>query len=367
MTQLLHSLVSEAARRDGARLAVAGDPPAAYYELERRIGDFADALREAGAEGARVGLLLPNVPAFPVAFFGALRAGAGAVMLNPLYSPRELGEYLKDSGAAAVVTIEAYEHLLPSSVPRVELDPSDGSIENDFSAPIDGHGDHPSLRIGGDREAAIIYTSAQDGWARGARLTHRSLIANLRGVHEAMQMRPEDRVLAVAPFVHSFGLTVTLNAPLAAGATVVPVERFHPLRTLDALEQSGATVLAGVPAMFLGLIAAAEKRGTPSHALRIAICGGAPLPREVARRWEETFGLPLREGYGLTEASPVCLFNRVDRPNRPGTLGYPFPGVDVTIRGAQGASLPAGETGEICVEGANLFAGYLGEEGRDPA
>ena len=369
MTLLLHALVSDAARAAPGHLAVAGDPPAAYYELERRIGDFADALRRAGLAGGRVGLLLPNVPAFPVAFFGTLKAGAGAVMLNPLYSRREIGEYLEDSGARAVVTAEALEHLVPPGIPKLCVDPSDGSVEIDFDVdvPPAADGRDPLAVPGGDREAAVIYTSAQGGWARGARLTHRSLGTNLRGVIEAMQLKSDDRVLAVAPFIHAFGLTVTLNAPLACGATVIPVERFNAARLLDVLESSGATVLAGVPGMFLALVAAAEKRGVPAHSLRIAICGGAPLQGEVQRRWEDTFGLPLREGYGLTEASPVCLFNRVDRPNRPGTMGYPFPGVSVTIRDAAGNALDAGEKGELCVEGANVFAGYVGDDGRPQA
>jgi long-chain acyl-CoA synthetase len=105
----------------------------------------------------------------------------------------------------------------------------------------------------------------------------------------------------------------------------------------------------------------------PAHRLRVAICGGAPLGAEVARRFEEAFGVPLREGYGITECAPVCLFNRVDRPNRPGTLGYGFPGVDVSIRDPRGRALGPGETGEICVEGANVFPGYVGDDGRDPA
>lgn len=363
MTQLLHTLLRDAVRQAPERLAVAGDPPATYYELERRVGDFADALQGAGLTGGRVGLLLPNVAAFPVAFFGVLRAGCSAVMLNPLYSPREIGEYVADSGARAVLTLEALEHLVPRGIPKLCLDPSDGSVEIDFDLPPG-----PDVVRGppGDREAAVIYTSATGGWARGARLTHLSLGANLHAVIEAMQLTSADRVLGLLPFIHAFGLTVTLNAPLAAGATVVPVERFHPVRVLDTLEHSGATVLCGVPAMYLGMIAAAEKRGAPKHALRIAICGGAPLRAEVSRRWEETFGIPLREGYGLTEASPVCLFNRVDRPNRPGTLGYPFPGVEVTLRDGRGAAVPQGETGEICVEGANIFPGYVGEDGRDP-
>ena len=367
MTQRLDTLVSDAARRLPDRPALAADPPASFYELERRVSDFADALREGGLTGGRVGILLPNVPAFPVAFHGILRAGGSAVMLNPLYSTRETGEYLADSGTRAVVTIEALEHLVPPGVAKLCIEASDGSVELELDgAPgEDGTAKAPPLP-GGDREAAVIYTSAMEGWACGARLTHRSLFSNLRGVVEAMQLVEGDRVLGLLPFVHAFGLTVTLNAPLAACATIVPVERFHPVRVLDVLERSGATVIAGVPAMFLAMIAAAEKHGAPKHALRVAICGGAPLGAEVSRRWEETFGIPLREGYGITEASPVCLFNRVDRPNRPGTLGYPFPGVSVSIRDPHGEPVPAGEKGEICVEGACVFAGYVGDDGRDP-
>jgi long-chain acyl-CoA synthetase len=367
MTQPLDKLVTESARRVPERIAVAGDPPATFYELERRTGEVADALREAGADRGRIGLLLPNVPAFPAALYGVLRAGASAVMLNPLYSHREIAEYLADSRARGVVTIEALEHLVPAGVPKLCLDAGDASVEAGFDAPparAEFGFDGEPLRRGG-REAVVIYTSATDGWARGARLTHRSLNANLGGVIEAMQLSEHDCVLGLLPFVHCFGLTVTLNAPLACGARIVPVERFHPARVLALVEEQCATVLCGVPALYVALIAAAERQGVPKHSLRAAVCGGAPLRQEVSRRWEETFGLPLREGYGLTEASPVCLFNRVDRPNRPGTLGYPFPGVDVTIRDARGEVVPQGERGEICVEGANLFAGYVGDDGRD--
>jgi long-chain acyl-CoA synthetase len=217
------------------------------------------------------------------------------------------------------------------------------------------------------REAVVIYTSAMNGWARGARLTHRNLAANLLSTNEAMQVGPGDRVIALLPLIHAFGLTVTLNAPLSQGASVIPVDRFHPVRLLDLLESSAATVLCGVPAMFTALVAAAERRGSPAHSLRLALCGGAPLPEEVSARWEPLFGLPLREGYGITEASPVCLFNRTDRPNRPGTMGVAFPGVDVTLRDPRGEVVPQGETGELCVAGPNVFPGYAGDAGRDPA
>jgi long-chain acyl-CoA synthetase len=363
VTHSLDNLIAAAARETPDRPALATDPPATAHEVERRVRGFGDGLRALGVHGGRLGLLLPNVPAFPTAFFGTLRAGCSAVMLNPLLSQRETAEYLADSRARGVVTIEALEHLVPRGVPRLCVDAADGAIESDFdAAPLETTRDGPLPR--GDREAAVIYTSAMDGWARGARLTQGNLAANLRGVVEAMQMTPDDCVLGLLPWVHAFGLTATLNAPLAAGARVVPFERFNPLRVLTALEETGATVLCGVPATYVALISAAERQGVPAHRLRVAVCGGAPLRAEVARRWEETFGIPLREGYGITECGPVCLFNRVDRPNRPGTLGYPFPGVEVTVRGPRGEDVPHGQTGEICVEGANVFPGYVGEAGR---
>lgn len=212
----------------------------------------------------------------------------------------------------------------------------------------------------------VIYTAAMGGWARGAQLTHANLVANLRSTIEAMGIVPQDRVLAMLPLIHSFGLTVTLNAALAAGASVIPVERFHPIRILEVLEASGATVIAGVPGMYAALLAAAERRSRPRHALRLAICGGSPLPAPLAEAWERLWGVPLREGYGLTEAGPVCLFNRVDQPNRLGTLGRPFPGVEVSLRDPRGAPVAGDQTGEICVAGANVFPGYLGEGGRRP-
>jgi long-chain acyl-CoA synthetase len=217
-----------------------------------------------------------------------------------------------------------------------------------------------------DDEACIIFTAADQGWGRGAVLSHRNLLANLASTTAAMAITPSDTVLGILPYAHAFGLTVTLNAPLATGAAILPVERFRPQRILAELEGGPATVIAGVPAIYMGIVAAAERGPVPSHSLRLAISGGAQLPIELALRWEEIFGIPLRQGYGLTEASPVCLFNSIDRENQPGTLGYPFPGVQASIRDSDGVELPAGEVGELCIRGPNIFGGYAGEGGRLP-
>lgn len=368
MAESLPHLIAESAERFADRPAIGGERGwLSYRELDERIGRVAALLQQLDLGGERAGVLLPNTPSFPLALYGLLRAGASAVMINPLYSRREIEEYLEESGAHTVLCTAALAPLLPESVRQVRIDDlperlrvvergEERELELSAVVPL---GDAP---LAADREAVVIYTAATFGWARGARLTHGNLIANLRSAVLAKQIVPEDLVLATLPFVHAFGLTVTLNAPLAAGAAVLPLERFNPLRVLDLLEAEKITVFCGVPSMYLALLAAVEKRGVPEHMLRVAICGGAQLPEGVAERWERAFGIPLREGYGLTEAGPVCLFNRVDLPNQPGTLGYPFPDVEVTIRSEAGDLLPVGEVGEICVRGANVFPGYVGED-----
>src|SRR5690606_12512206 len=131
----------------------------------------------------------------------------------------------------------------------------------------------PVQPLDGDAPAAILFTAAEEGRARGAVLSHRNLLANLRSTVEMMRHAEEDRLLAAIPQVHAFGLTVSLNAALAAGAAIVPVERFHPVRTLELMQQTGGTVLAGVPAMYLGILSVLERSPTPSHTLRITLSG----------------------------------------------------------------------------------------------
>jgi long-chain acyl-CoA synthetase len=182
----------------------------------------------------------------------------------------------------------------------------------------------------------------------------------------------DDHVLALLPFSHLFGLTVTASAPLLAGGRVTTMERFHPGRAAELLVD-GITEVVGVPAVFHAMLQIIERRGLDlrTGALRICICGGAELPRDLQDRWADATGVELRQGYGLTEGAPVCLFNRVDRPNARGTLGVAYPGVDVGIfppaehdgGGAPRAdvvpALPDGVEGEICVRGENVFRGYL--------
>ena len=306
--------------------------------------------------GRRAGILLPTSPAYLLAF--AASEGRGAVLMNPLAAPRELAYQVSDADVGAVLTTAALAGRLPPDLPRVLLDdaPRSATVIAGGSTRTVDLGSHFALELEGDadapgspEEAAIVYTSAMRGRPLGAILTHRGLLASARGTIDVAGITADDRVLAALPYSHLFGLVATAISPLLAGARVTTVQRFRASSAIDLLE-GGITMFVGVPAMFIALLSAIERRGTPfrSGALRLCISGGAPLDAAVQDRWLEATGVELRQGYGLTEASPVALFNRFDAPNARGTLGTPFPGVEVSVRGvATVAPLADGETGEI--------------------
>ena len=219
---------------------------------------------------------------------------------------------------------------------------------------------------GSDEEAVIVYTSAMHGRALGARLTHRNLLFNARATIEAGGLTASDHSLAALPFSHLFGLVASAIAPLLAGGRVTTMSRFHPVRAIELFERDAVTCFVGVPAMYIAMLSVLEAPGrTPFRApsLRLCICGGAPLEADLQRRWAAITGIELRQGYGLTEASPVALFNHVSRPNVVGALGSAYPGVEVELRDLETfAPVKDGDTAEICIRGPSVFAGYVTRE-----
>ncbi len=329
--------------------------------------------------GRRAAILLPTSPAF----FTALAAceGRGAVLVNPLAAPAEIAFQCADANVGAVFTTAPFAPRIPNELPTVLLDDAPRTarvVANGVERQID-LGSHHGLSLEGERdlpgrdeEAAIVYTSAMRGIPLGAVLTHANLLANAQATITAMEYGADDRVLAVLPYAHLFGLTVTGVAALMAGAHVRTMERFHPMKAVELLG-AGITVMVGVPSVYHALLGVCERRGIDlrGSALRLCVCGGAELPVALQERWANATGVELRQGYGLTEAGPVCLFNDVQHANVRGTLGRPYPGVDVAIfppadyspgtsaPNASHAMLPDGETGEICVRGPGIFRGYL--------
>jgi long-chain acyl-CoA synthetase len=313
--------------------------------------------------GKRAGILLPTSPAFVTAL--AASDGRGAVLINPLAAPAEVAYQIADADIGAVFTIGALVKKIPAGTPHVLLDEApararavlagetrDVDLGSHTGIALEGELDAP----GRDEEAVIVYTSAMAGVPLGAILTHKNILANARSTIEAMELDQDTVALALLPFAHLFGFTVTLVAPMLTGARSVTLGRFNPVKAIELIRGEGVTLLVGVPSVFTAILTAFDRGGSPlgRTALRSCISGGAPLAAELQERWERATGVPLRQGYGLTEASPVCLVNRPSAPNRRGTLGTPFPGVDVEVH-----------DGEIVVRGENVFRGYVsgGERG----
>ena len=343
---------------------------AAGFTLLQRSAPLVRALRR-----KRSAILLPTSPQFLIAL--AASDGRGAVLINPLASTAEVAYQCADADVCAVFTVLALAPRVPAGLVVVLLDdaPRTAHVVADGATQTVDLGTHFAMEIefdadaeGRDEECAIVYTSAMAGQPLGARLTHRNLIANARQTVVAAENTKSDNCLAVLPFSHLFGLTVTAMAPLLAGAKVTTMARFNPIAAVDILRSDGITEFVGVPAVFATMLTAIERTGGTlgSDSLRLCISGGAELPRDLQDKWFDVTGVELRQGYGLTECAPVCLFNRVSLPNHRGTLGVPFPGCDVTVRDpASGAELAAGAPGEICVRSETVFKGYVrnGDDG----
>ena len=321
--------------------------------------------------GRRSAILLPTDPAFLTALSAS--DGRAAVLLNPLASASEIAYQVGDASVGAVFTTEALASRVPEHIATVLLDDAPRKarlLHEGRSTEID-LGSHFALSLEGDpntagssEDAVVIYTSAMNGFARGARLTHRNILSNARATVAAAGITQKDHSLALLPFSHLFGLVVSATAPLLAGARVTTMDRFNPVRALDLIAGGDITMLVGVPAVYRALLHVMENADAQftDHQLRVCICGGAPLDVSLQDRWFESTRVELRQGYGLTEAGPVCLFNDIAIDNRRGSMGRAFPGVELTLKEpGSNKDVASNEIAEICVRGDNVFSGYIND------
>ena len=344
----------EAADKHGRRPAVRlDDDVISYADLLARASGVAAWLTGQGFEpGDRVGLLLPNVPDYPVHFFGALLAGGVVVPMNPLLTAREITYYLQDSGARFVFATEqrADEARLAARTTGTTIAVVGGDVPRAEPAPVD--------RAGEDT-AVLLYTSGTTGRPKGAELSHDNLLSNAAVATETLiEIGPDDVVMGCLPLFHVFGLTCGLNAAVRAGACLTLIERFDGPKALEVIQRDRVTVFEGVPTMYAAMLHAAATAEADLSSVRTCICGGAPLPVEVLRSFEETFGCMILEGYGLSESSPVACFNHPHLERRAGSIGVPVRDVSLRLVGDDGQDVAAGEVGEILIKGPNVMKGY---------
>ncbi len=205
----------------------------------------------------------------------------------------------------------------------------------------------------------ILYTSGTTGKPKGAELSHANLTRNCGTVGASLAEISEDDVLLGAlPLFHSFGQTCTMNATVATGATVTMLPRFDPEKALEIIERDGVTIFQGVPTMYNGMLHSGSAESADTSTLRICMSGGAAMPAELMRAFEEKFGCIILEGYGLSETSPVASFNHPDKERKPGSIGTPIDGVEMRCVDDDGNEVAQGEIGEIVIRGHNIMKGY---------
>ncbi len=393
----LTALLDRAARDHPARAAVKfRNYHLSYAELNDRAGRLAMGLTRQGVQpGDRVGIMLPNLPQTLISYWGALKAGATGVLINPLYMESELSHILADSGAKILITLDLLwaRHrtlLLASGIERFFITRVSGGLAFPlnwlYALKAWREGKLPALdrqsprvrpftELLKGRDAANIpdfdpyahpallqYTGGTTGQAKGVMLTHANLNTNVRQAQSILHAIGSQReiFLGLLPFFHIYGLTVCVNFATAIAATVVTLPRFDPLETLKAINASKPTVFPGTPSIYMALLQQKNLGRYDLKSIRYCVSGSAPMPLAAMRRFQEAASAEIIEGYGLTEASPVTHLNPLRGKRKQGSIGLPFPDTDAKIVDlADGVtSLAPGEPGELVVKGPQIMEGY---------
>ncbi|NES37545.1 long-chain fatty acid--CoA ligase [Micromonospora sp. PPF5-17] len=382
MLNLALMLEGTAERLPGRDAVVLGDTRLSYAQLDGAANQVANLLAESGIRpGDRVALSCPNLPYFPVVYYGILKAGAVVVPLNVLLKAGEIAYHLQDSGAKAYFCFEGTPEL-PMGVEGWQGFGGANGCDHFFLITADLQAASPiedartlGAALAGKSPrfetvvteatdtAVILYTSGTTGQPKGAELTHANMVMNALTCWRLFGAVEEDVHLVTLPLFHSFGQTVQMNAGLYGGATLVLLPRFDAATALALMERERVTFFAGVPTMYWGLLSVVGKHGsapTIAAKLRMAISGGAPLPVEILEQVEKVYGVRIREGYGLSETSPVASFNHPGRKAKPGSIGQPIWGVQMKLVDTDWNEVPEGESGEIAIRGHNVMKGYHG-------
>ena len=369
-----------------------------YAEVDKLSKDFAAYLQSIGLKkGDRIAIQMPNLLQFPVAFFGALRAGLIVVNTNPLYTPREMEHQFKDSGAKAIVIVANFavslekilahtkiEHIILTELGDM-LGGFKGALVNfvvkhvkkmvpSYSLPkavpfktalkkgAVSNFTKPSIAL--EDVAVLQYTGGTTGIAKGAKLSHANLVA-----HNSMitywfstylkQRTDEEIIITAIPMYHIFALTVNGLLMFTSGAKSVMITNPRDIPGFcKELKKHKFTIITGVNTLFNGLLNNPNFAALDFSYLKGAVGGGMAVQDVVAKKWEQVTGKPLVEGYGLSETSPVLCCNPLDGRHKLGTIGIPMPSTKVAIFDDNGNQLPQGETGEICAQGPQVMSGY---------
>ncbi len=384
----LASIIEHHARLTPKREAVIfGDNRLTYRTINSLANRVAFAIQKMGIKrGDKVALLCPNLPYFPMIYYGILKAGAVVVPLNILFTAREIKYHLEDSDAKAVFAFEGSEELPIAKTTKEAFDAVESCeqmivvcSEPSVKSPIEGLQtfmqvtfDNPdnfeTVPTDAHDTAAILYTSGTTGKPKGAELSHANIFTNAT-TSFSVQLpttdftdRQQKSCLITLPLFHTTGQTVQMNTQLYGGNRIVLLPRFDPKTTLDTMIKEKINYWVGVPTMYWALLEFANSTDYDvsqiGEHLLACTSGGAPLPIEVMKGFQDRFNVRIFEGYGLSETAPLATFNHFERESKPGSVGQPILGVDVKCVDENDKDVEAGERGEIVIRGMNVMKGY---------
>jgi long-chain acyl-CoA synthetase len=338
------------------------DAELTYSQLEGATAQIAGMLKAKGVEpGDRVGVMLPNVPYFPIVYYGILRLGAVVVPMNVLLKKREVGYYLTDPGAKVLFAWHDFAEAATAGAEEagaelISVKPGEFEKLVGEAEPVT----EIVEREDGDT-AVILYTSGTTGTPKGAELTHANLARNAEISYELFELAPGAVILGALPLFHSFGQTCGLNTSIKAGGMLTLIPRFDPAKALEIIQRDKVQVFQGVPTMYSAMLNHPDRDDYDVSSLEVCASGGSAMPVEVMKAFEQAFDAKILEGYGLSETSPVASFNHPDRERKPGSIGTPIEGVEMKVVDDDGNEVEQGEPGEIVIRGHNVMKGYWGK------
>ena len=377
--------LEDSARRYSDKTAIVfGEMRLSFQQINTMANQVANGLLKLGIQsGDKVALSSPNLPYFPIVYYGILKAGAVVVPLSILLKRAEVAYHLKDSDAKAIfcfegndalpMGIEGYEgfkevpeceHFITITARPDAVSPFPFENTNTLGQFMSNESaDFQSKRTSAEDTAVIIYTSGTTGRPKGAELTHSNLAWNADLCRHLFQFQEDDVTMTVLPMFHIFGQTCLMNASIMHGVTNTILVRFDANDVLQLMQKEGVTLFAGVPTMYWGLLNHKDETDSVDlnkikSKLRLCISGGASLPVQVLEDFEAKYKVAIYEGYGMSEGSPVVTFNHPGKTRKPGSIGTPVWGVEVKIADENDNEVPVGERGQLLYRGHNVMKGY---------
>ncbi len=379
----LSIILEDSARRYPEKIAFSfGENRLSYLKINMLANEIANALKNAGiTPGDKIAISCPNLPYFPIIYYGVLKAGGIIIPLSILLKKDEIAYHLQDSDAKFYFCFEGSEMLPIGTEGFGGFQQADGcklficiTAETGAKSPFSGTITLEDFTTGAGTEfechssgaedtAVIIYTSGTTGKPKGAELTHSNLLWNADLCRHLFQLQESDRMLIVLPLFHIFGQTCLMNTGVMHGLTSALLLRFDAVAVQNQIVREGITIFAGVPTMYWGLTNhfdpdEDDRMLKIKKTLRLCVSGGAALPVQLLKDFERKYSVPIHEGYGMSEGSPVVSFNHPGQPRKAGSIGTPVWGVAVKLVDENGQEVPSGARGQLLYKGHNVMKGY---------